>query len=59
MVPPREFRLGTGNAQTSAPTMVLQSDCVLAETGGDRERAAEIVGIDLSTLYRWLRAPPD
>ena len=32
---------------------------VLGEVGADMERAAKILGIDLSTLYRWQRAKRD
>ena len=31
------------------------ADWLMAETGQDKERTAQILGINLSTLYRWLR----
>jgi hypothetical protein len=33
----------------------MYTEWVLAETGGDKARAAEILGIDLLTLNRWRR----
>jgi two-component system response regulator HydG len=64
---------GAGSAGGLAPPWSFQSqppwtlrrlsraytDWVLVQTGGDKEHAAKILGIDLSTLYRWQRARQD
>jgi two-component system response regulator HydG len=35
------------------------TEWVLGQTSGDKRRAAEILGVDLSTVYRWRRAQHD
>jgi DNA-binding NtrC family response regulator len=35
------------------------TEWVLGQTGGDKQRAADILGVDLSTLYRWRRTKRD
>jgi two-component system response regulator HydG len=44
------------DARTLRRMVQAHTDRVLAETGGNKQRAAEILGVDLSTLYRWERA---
>jgi transcriptional regulator with PAS, ATPase and Fis domain len=48
-------------AASSAPVVVTGETGVGKElvTGGNKEQATQILGVDLSTLYRWQRARQD
>jgi two-component system response regulator HydG len=46
---------GSGAPWTLQHLSRTYAEWVLARTGDDKQRAAEILGIDLSTLYRWRR----
>ncbi|MGD0525131.1 MAG: sigma-54 dependent transcriptional regulator [Polyangiaceae bacterium] len=48
----------TGSPWTLQQLTRTYAEWVLAQNGGDKQRAAEIMGIDLSTLYRWRRKDP-
>jgi two-component system, NtrC family, response regulator HydG len=55
--PPWSFR--SDSPQTLRHLSRAYTDWVLAQTDGNKERAAQILGVDLSTLYRWRRTSPD
>jgi two-component system response regulator HydG len=54
--PPPPWSSGTKTPSTLRSISRAYTQWVLLQTGGDKERAAEILGIDLSTLYRWQRS---
>jgi two-component system response regulator HydG len=53
---PAPWSSGTKTLSTLRSISRAYTQWVLLQTGGDKERAAEILGIDLSTLYRWQRS---
>ena len=58
-VPESGWPFSIGSPWTLQRLSRTYAEWVLAQTGGNKHRAAEIMGIDLSTLYRWQRKPPD
>jgi two-component system response regulator HydG len=60
----RELGSLVGGPQSSGKLSSLREmstrhvEAVLVSTNGDKARAAAILGVDVSTLYRWQRRPP-
>jgi two-component system response regulator HydG len=49
----------SGTLETLRALSTRHVESVLAHTNGDKSRAAGILGVDVSTLYRWRRQRPD
>ena len=55
----RAARRHAGNIESLRAMSTRHVESVLAHTNGDKSRAAAILGVDVSTLYRWRRQRPD
>jgi two-component system response regulator HydG len=59
VAPPAPWSFRKDSPQTLRDLSRAYTEWVLAQAGGNKERAARVLGIDLSTLYRWQRTRPD
>jgi len=56
--PPSTWPFSSQSPWTLLQVTRAYAQWTLAQTGGDKQRAAEIMGVDPSTVYRWLRKRP-